>query len=74
MLAPSKTRFGLPDVLSTIAGIRPFAVKEASLVGGCDMMGYYQIYHLELTVDLKEPWLLLLVLTELELVHVVLKA
>jgi len=27
-----------------------------------------------LTVDLKEPWLLLLVLAELELVHVVLEA
>ena len=41
MLAPSKTRFGLPDVLSTIAGIRPFAVKEASLTTSLSELNKY---------------------------------
>lgn len=31
MLAPSKTRLGLPEVLSMIAGMRPFAVEFVSL-------------------------------------------
>jgi hypothetical protein len=34
MLAPSKTRFGLPEVLSTMAGMRPLAVWEVLLVSG----------------------------------------
>ena len=74
MLAPSKTRFGLPEVLSTIAGIRPFAVEEVSLVAGLNGLMECPIWHIDLTVDLKEPWLLLLVLAELELVDIVLEA
>jgi hypothetical protein len=73
MLAPSNTRFGLPEVLSTIAGIRPFAVGEVSLVAGLNGLTKCLIWHIDLTVDLKEPWLLLLVLAELELVDVVLE-
>lgn len=45
MLAPSKTRFGLPDVLSTIAGIRPFAVEKASLIAGLDGLSRCPIWH-----------------------------
>jgi hypothetical protein len=74
MLAPSKTRFGLPDVLSTIAGIRPFAMFMISLVACLNGPSTLWLRSAELTVDLKEPWLLLLVLAELELVHVVLEA
>ena len=73
MLAPSKTRFGLPDVLSTSAGIRPFAVERLSLVADRNRPIMLWFWSLELTVDLKEPRLLLLVLAELELVHVVLE-
>lgn len=74
MLAPSKTRFGLPDVLSTIAGMRPFAVEEVRSVADLIGLNKCVIWHVDLTVDLKEPWLLLLVLAELELMHVVLEA
>lgn len=70
MLAPSKTRFALPEVLSTKAGIRPLAAcKEDQRSTLVDCKDGFVI----LTVDLKKPWLLLLVLAELELVDVVLK-
>lgn len=85
MLAPSKMRFGLPEVLSTIAGMRPFAVKKVSLVtvylnqtelnaSVSDPPSIWRGGNVSLTIDLEEPWLLLLVLAKLELVHVVLKA
>ena len=100
MLAPSKTRFGLPEVWSTRAGMRPLAEGEIrqpclpytmmplngsertgsfgrsprysriGLAGCCKNIRRLTI----LTVDFEEPRLLLLVLAELQLVHIVLQA
>jgi len=55
MLAPSKTRFGLPDVLSTIAGIRPLAMKTFVRDCLCSTQCYvtFDVYETRLGNQLK---------------------
>jgi hypothetical protein len=108
MLAPSKTRLGLPEVWSTRAGMRPLAKEENMFVSlnrylshltafewegrvrveseQSTLSGIGRNYRARLifrvkisqdlvrTVDFEEPRLLLLVLAELQLVHIVLQA
>ena len=98
MLAPSKTRFGLPEVWSTRAGMRPLAtavVYQLYDLHGCCALewkggGWQQVVRVKgmdgvkladclwfrksvLTVDFKEPGLLLLILAEFQLVYIVLE-